>query len=178
MRGPMTRLLLTLALAISWRPDRPALRRPPSALRQSTSPSTPRTAPPPTQAGSHPYEQSTINLRDRRRRPQNRRRTARRRTPRTSRSHLPPGLVGDPNAVPRCSAADFLTSTDLGGNPSCPDTTAVGFAEVEFGEVGNVDGFPVYNLVPPPGPRPSSASSSAGAPVTIDLVSTPSPPIT
>jgi hypothetical protein len=54
---------------------------------------------------------------------------------------LPPGLLGDPNAVPRCSHADFLN----GG--ACPAATAVGQAEIEL-VTGPQPALPVYNLAP------------------------------
>ena len=58
---------------------------------------------------------------------------------------LPPGLIGNPLAVPRCSGALFE-----GLLPSCPGDTQIGRVEVK------VEGFPtvfteVYNLVPPNG---------------------------
>ena len=58
---------------------------------------------------------------------------------------LPPGLIGDPQAVPRCSGALFE-----GLEPSCPANTQIGIVEVK------AEGFPtvftdVFNLVPPNG---------------------------
>jgi hypothetical protein len=57
---------------------------------------------------------------------------------------LPPGLVGDPNAVPRCSQQAFLE----GENLNCPVDTQVGTAKPLFfgGFVSAV--YPVFNLVP------------------------------
>jgi hypothetical protein len=57
---------------------------------------------------------------------------------------LPPGLVGNPQAVPRCPGVDFE-----GGTPKCPPSTQVGVARVGiFGETATV---PIYNLHPPLG---------------------------
>jgi hypothetical protein len=69
---------------------------------------------------------------------------------------LPPGLVGDPHAVPRCANTDFLTLHPVGslleGAPSCPDSTAVGLIAVRTeGESEAHDFAAVYNLVPAPG---------------------------
>jgi hypothetical protein len=68
---------------------------------------------------------------------------------------LPPGLVGDPLAVPRCSTADFLTlhqGGPLGFTPSCPDASAVGFIGIRSpGETKYADIGALYNLAPPPG---------------------------
>jgi len=66
---------------------------------------------------------------------------------------LPPGLVVNPTAVPRCSALDFATL--INGLPSCPASTAVGIIGVR-GEAANPTDFShnlgaIYNLDPPPG---------------------------
>ena len=67
---------------------------------------------------------------------------------------LPPGLVVNPTAVPRCSAADFVTRDDFGA-PNCPAASAVGIIGARGGkEVANpnpTDFGAVYNLAPPPG---------------------------
>jgi hypothetical protein len=72
---------------------------------------------------------------------------------------LPPGLVGNPNATPRCTAKDFQTISSLtppqGGFyqvNGCPPDTAVGIVIVQ--EVEGISGslpVPLYNLVPSPG---------------------------
>ena len=68
---------------------------------------------------------------------------------------LPPGLVGDPLATPRCTRAQFE-----GVIPHCPSNTQVGFARVQLAGLGEgVEArSPVYNLVPP-----------FGTPVTLGL---------
>ncbi len=60
---------------------------------------------------------------------------------------LPPGLVGNPNAVPRCSQQAFLEGEQL----SCPLDTQVGTAKPSFYGSFPTAVFPVYNVVPPPG---------------------------
>jgi hypothetical protein len=57
---------------------------------------------------------------------------------------LPPGFVGNPQAVPRCPRQLFE-----GGTPQCPPSTQVGVLRgiVSFGEFRG----PVYNMGPPPG---------------------------
>jgi hypothetical protein len=86
---------------------------------------------------------------------------------------LPPGLVGAPTAVPRCSATDFLTFP----LPDCSDSTAVGFARVEFGEPGVVERYPVYNLVPATGVAAKIGFLVEGrVPVTINVGVNPNPP--
>jgi hypothetical protein len=67
---------------------------------------------------------------------------------------LPPGLVGDPTATPRCTDAEFnATLRDEG--VTCPIDTAVGL-DTTYVAGPNVEGVtpytaPVYNLVPPRG---------------------------
>ena len=56
---------------------------------------------------------------------------------------LPPGLVGDPTAVPTCSVERFLRVLD-----SCPMETAVGMSEFEAFGIGSDLKGPVYNLTP------------------------------
>jgi hypothetical protein len=58
--------------------------------------------------------------------------------------HLPPGLVGNPNAVPRCPVATFES---LAG---CPSNTAVGTATATP-TIPTPVGGTVYNLVPQAG---------------------------
>jgi len=69
-------------------------------------------------------------------------------------ANLPPGYVGDPNATPHCSNADFanvFTGPSDEPETSCPLNSVVGVFELHLdGElVGNRS--PIYNLDPPPG---------------------------
>ncbi|MHB8242699.1 MAG: hypothetical protein ACYDHN_12010 [Solirubrobacteraceae bacterium] len=60
---------------------------------------------------------------------------------------LPPGLVGDPNALPRCPAASFET---VNGSGNCPSDTQVGTMRLFFyGDETSPQTVPVYNVVPP-----------------------------
>ncbi len=58
---------------------------------------------------------------------------------------LPPGLVGNPTATPKCTQADMLV---LKWYANCDPETQVGVATVNVGYQQTV---PVYNLVPPKG---------------------------
>jgi hypothetical protein len=60
---------------------------------------------------------------------------------------FPPGLVGKPTAVPRCTIQLFLAP---GEKTDCPDDSAVGVAEITYGtgDGGNTAPTPVYNLTP------------------------------
>ena len=62
--------------------------------------------------------------------------------------HLPPGVIGNPQAIPRCSVLQFGGSTEN----TCPINTQVGVAELVLG--GDTPGSfiePIYNLEPPKG---------------------------
>src|SRR5215204_952969 len=64
---------------------------------------------------------------------------------------LPPGLAGNPLAVPRCTARQFntFTRTDAHAENECPDASAVGLVLLRQVEGnGSVIGVPLYNLVP------------------------------
>lgn len=68
---------------------------------------------------------------------------------------LPPGMVGDPLAVPRCSGEDFE-----GQSPHCPGNTQIGVAVIK------IKGLPVaheavFNLTPPLGVPASIGTSIA-----------------
>jgi hypothetical protein len=65
---------------------------------------------------------------------------------------LPPGVVGNPNAVPKCTADQFAVKPQ-----QCPPSSQVGVLTLShqgapggtnFGSVHNVDTVPVYNLEP------------------------------
>jgi hypothetical protein len=65
---------------------------------------------------------------------------------------LPPGLIGDPTALPRCSRARFAE----GANTTCPPASQVGTNTLLFNRnptTGQLSGFTakVFNLVPRPG---------------------------
>jgi hypothetical protein len=71
---------------------------------------------------------------------------------------LPPGFIGNPNATPKCSQADFFVTTPRlpeTNTTNCPDSTAVGVTHVTFSAFGTVHEtftpLAVYNLQPPPG---------------------------
>ncbi len=101
-----------------------------------------------TQAGSHPYEFTvafaTNNL--------NSGAAAKEFAPSPSGGqikavdvNLPPGLVGEPGAVPQCKREvfdDFLQQ-------ECPSDSLIGYERVRV--VGTDATFPIHNLVPPPG---------------------------
>jgi hypothetical protein len=76
---------------------------------------------------------------------------------------LPPGFVGDPGAVAKCTEAQLTAGGFIG---SCPDNTQVGIAYVKFANYGFVDGhFPIYSMVPPDNSPAEFAFVVAGIPI-------------
>jgi len=83
--------------------------------------------------------------------------------------NLPPGFIGNPTAVPRCSRQQFEEGF------SCPPSSQVGIDIPEgagvlgFGSlVASRFSFPVFNMVPPPGIPAQFAFQYAGIQVFLD----------
>jgi hypothetical protein len=90
---------------------------------------------------------------------------------------LPPGLVGNPTAVPPCTSQEFATI--LGKASSCPDSSAVGVAKVKVAlafEDLKTYSTPVYNVQAPAGAAAQIGFVALGVPVTIVLSVNPEPP--
>lgn len=68
-------------------------------------------------------------------------------------ARLPPGLIANPSAVPRCLEWQFTQSLDNAEQDKCPYQTAVGVASVTFDRAGvtRTVATPVFNLEPEPG---------------------------
>jgi hypothetical protein len=90
---------------------------------------------------------------------------------------LPPGLLGNPTAIPRCTAQEFTAVTAIVIRPgvvvsqnACPDASAVGLALTQQLEgAGGLLAGAIYNLVPPPGmPAQLGFQPASGLPVYID----------
>jgi hypothetical protein len=78
---------------------------------------------------------------------------------------LPPGLIGNPTAVPYCSEAQF----EHNGNETCPVATQVGGLYVYFYGANMAEQYaPVYNIKPPPG-QPGELGFSVGGKAHIPL---------
>jgi hypothetical protein len=71
---------------------------------------------------------------------------------------LPPGLIGNPNAVPRCSQQAFLEREGL----NCPIYTQVGTVKPSFYGSATHSVYPLFNVVPPPGQPGELGFSVAG----------------
>jgi hypothetical protein len=98
-----------------------------------------------TQAGSHPYELTVVfalNTHD----------EGEYKLPTGGEPHalnvsMPPGIVGEPGAVPQCPREQF--DPGAGSGEGCPADTEIGEDIALVG--GGIGHFPVYNLVPPAG---------------------------
>ena len=84
---------------------------------------------------------------------------------------LPPGLIGDPNVVPRCTSHQFNTQGfrlqfGLSG-ADCPNNTQVGVAAVELENENGIYVLElgIYNLVPRPGVAAEFGFNPLGVPV-------------
>jgi hypothetical protein len=83
---------------------------------------------------------------------------------------LPPGLIGDPNAVPQCTQQQFHSHPPGGaffGLTDCPDDTAIGVARLSF-RARPQRPRPVWNLVPPPGMAASFGFSVLSVPIVLN----------
>ncbi len=79
--------------------------------------------------------------------------------------NLPPGVVGNPTAVPRCTVQQF-DGESRSEEPSCPASTQIGVDEADV--LGIVVAFKLYNLVPPPGVAAQFGFDFQGNPVFLD----------
>ncbi len=85
--------------------------------------------------------------------------------------NLPPGIFGNPEAIPQCTRKEFdegVASEKL--EPDCPLSSQVGW---NYSTVSDLDffhrGAPVYNMVPPNDAAAQFAFSLLGVPVFLDV---------
>jgi hypothetical protein len=84
---------------------------------------------------------------------------------------LPPGFIGNPTIVPRCSASDLATSNGVSGQPLCPPESQVGTTLIRTNGIGTADvlgPIPIFNVVPPPGVPARFGFNFDGTVVTLD----------
>jgi uncharacterized repeat protein (TIGR01451 family) len=105
-----------------------------------------------TQAGSHPYQLTTqfalnsasVEPKELQGKPLRGLPNA---DPKDIHVELPPGVIGDPSAVPKCSQSEFESGNGL---KACPADTQVGWVHLRFyGKIFDQE-FPVFNITPPP----------------------------
>ena len=88
---------------------------------------------------------------------------------------LPPGLVGDPTAIPQCTSGEFSTKASTFRN-LCPENTAIGVAQVKviiesaFGDAPVTIAVPLFNLVPQVGEPARFGFEIDGTPVLLDTL--------
>ena len=126
---------------------------------------------PDTQPGSHPYEMTVAFELNNVLNPDFRPGVGEEFTPRGEDIRhidvaLPPGVIGNPNAVPQCSRQQL-------DNEFCPVATqigvdTIGYQEVVEGHWGLQFTTPVYNMVPPPGVPAQFAFTAAGNTIFLD----------
>ena len=124
-----------------------------------------------TQAGSHPFQMTSnlaLNQTDSTLEPPA--------LPKQLKFTLPPGLVGNAVAFPRCNELDFLTKGLGGFEDLCPENTAIGVVVVTvhqavFGAERPYQSYPipVFNLTPKKGEPVRFGFFFIGIPVTIDF---------
>jgi uncharacterized repeat protein (TIGR01451 family) len=101
------------------------------------------------QAGSHPFELTTslaFNI-SARELPGGAESPLANASPKDVEVALPPGLVGNPTAVPQCSQQAFQTGEKL----NCPVDTQLGTVKPYFYGTFPTAVYPVFNVAPPPG---------------------------
>jgi hypothetical protein len=84
---------------------------------------------------------------------------------------LPPGLVGDANAIPQCNDVQF-TSLSEGAFNQCPADSAVGVGLVTLNEPAHLfystDPLPIFNLTPERGEPARFGFDVEGSPVVLN----------
>ena len=124
---------------------------------------------PDTQAGSHPFQQTTTIIFNQTVDPANGF-TMPAAMQKDQHFFWPAGLVGNPTSVPQCPLETFLSERAT-EKITCPEDTALGVARIQVRVVagGNTDEFlepdPVYNLVPSPGEPIRLGFRVSGVPV-------------
>ncbi len=79
--------------------------------------------------------------------------------------NLPVGMIVNPTATPtRCTEEELLASA--GGEPGCPESSAVGVTTIAFGDNLGEKTTAVYNMVPPPG----APAELGAAPIKVGVI--------
>jgi hypothetical protein len=89
---------------------------------------------------------------------------------------LPPGFIGNPTALDRCTAAQLANSSSIDAKPLCPSTSQAGTTTVRSDNFKgitypSVNGpLPVFNMVPPPNVPARFGFNLAGTVVVFDAL--------
>ena len=91
---------------------------------------------------------------------------------RNLRAPLPPGLIGNAAAAPRCALSDFFKRKAEVAN-NCPDASAVGVINLAFFDTGTLGyihaAIPVFNLTPGFGEPARFGFTVVGNPILLDF---------
>jgi hypothetical protein len=123
------------------------------------------------QAGSHPYAlTATINLNLASESPGEPSVPFSEGDLRELRLDLPPGLIENPAALPRCSLGDFHTPRvspyeKSASGENCPERTQIGVVTVVSSHSGSPRTFGLFNLTPPPGSPSEIGLNPYGSPI-------------
>lgn len=157
----MKRLFSTLAVALAWVACVPAGAQADFGLSEFDVTFTEADETPSSQAGAHPFATTiSLGLNADGDGPDGRLRDLF--------LDLAPGLAVNAT-LPRCASADFI-------NDECPPVTVVGIADSSFGEPGQNDTAPIFNLVPPEGALLRLGFRLGGENVFLDAGPSPDPP--
>jgi hypothetical protein len=88
---------------------------------------------------------------------------------------VPPGLIGNLNAVPRCASAEFETQGGA-AEAKCPAADVIGTETSSIEEPGAGFSNLVYNLEPPRGVAAEIGFWTLLVPIKIDFIVNPNPP--
>jgi hypothetical protein len=76
---------------------------------------------------------------------------------------LPRGIVGNPEATPKCDPLLFSENGATGDSTACPSSTQIGYIDITTNEfIGVTSRVPIYNLEPPKGVPSDFAFNAAG----------------
>jgi hypothetical protein len=79
---------------------------------------------------------------------------------------LPPGIVGNPQAFPKCTQLQFGTTP---AENDCPIDSQVGSTDIQVAEAGNIPDEPIYNLTAASGAAARFGFFAAGLPVILNV---------
>jgi uncharacterized repeat protein (TIGR01451 family) len=86
---------------------------------------------------------------------------------------LPPGLIGNPSAFPRCTADQLANGAGLSVQPLCPAASQLGGVTIRFNSASAapyvIGPFPLFNMVPSPGSAARFGFNVFGTVVVIDV---------
>jgi hypothetical protein len=106
---------------------------------------------------------------------------------RTFEATLPKGMIGNPEATPKCDPALFAEAGAMANSTACPSDTQVGYLNIAVndgnsnyghsqlvGEWGALSRVPIYNLKPPKG-VPADLAFNAGGVTQAHIYTIPDP---